>query len=74
MKLTQGALLASSLKRVSATYGDMQRWGISTAPQMRVAEWLALPANCDKWMLVKGKREPEGLVTWRIVRKPKGVD
>ena len=72
MKLTQGARLAAILKCQPATYGEMQAWHISTSPQKRIAEWLDLPANKD-WQLFKHKRL-DGLTTWRIVRKPKGVE
>ena len=72
MKLTQGARLAAILQRSPATYGEMQGWHISTSPQKRIAEWLDLPANKD-WMLFTHKRL-DGLVEWRIVRRPKGVE
>jgi len=79
MKLTQGEVLASSLKRWPATYGDMLKWSVSTCPHRRMLEWLDLPENRKTWALEKGWRPrtaesgPEFLVTWRIVRKPKGV-
>ena len=72
MTRTQGDQLAYFLKRWPVTYGDMQELQISTSPQKRVQEWLALRCNRG-WELRKGKSF-SGLTTWRIVRKPKGVD
>ena len=79
MKLTQGAQLASSLKRAPATYMTMLQWGISVCPWKRIEEWLSLRENSD-WQLLKlwtpnpGQSAPEFLIAWRIVRNPKGVD
>mgnify|MGYP001160518823 CR=1 FL=1 len=73
MKLTtQGDMLAHYLKSHPRTYGEMHDMHISTSPQKRIAEWLALRCNRG-WELRKGKTF-SGLVTWRIVRKPLGVD
>ena len=72
MKLTQGERLAYFLKSRPYTYGEMLDLHISTSPQKRVQEWLALRCNRG-WELRKGKSF-SGLTTWRIVRKPKGVD
>jgi len=80
MKFTQGGRLAYFLKSRAYTYGEMLDLHISTSPQKRCAEWLDLPENRKTWALEKGWRPrpaesgPEFLVTWRIVRKPKGVD
>jgi hypothetical protein len=79
MKLTQGARLAAGLKIGPATYMQMLSWGISVCPWKRIEEWLALRENRD-WKLDKmwtpntGQSGPEFLTTWRLVRKPKGVD
>ena len=68
MNRTQGARLASVLKRRAHTYLEMQELCISTSPQKRVAEWLY---HNEGWMLHKGKRD--GLVTWAIVRSERRV-
>ena len=61
MKQTQGRRIIAALKRRAMTYGEMQRLGISTSPQKRVAESLAE----DERIL---KSRVGGLIRWRVVR------
>lgn len=61
MKQTQGRRIIAALKRRAMTYGEMQRLGISTSPQKRVAECLAE----DERIL---KSRVCGLIRWRVVR------
>ena len=61
MKQTQGRRIIAALKRSALTYGEMQRLGISTSPQKRVAESLAE----DERIL---KSRVGGLIRWRVVR------
>ena len=58
---TQGRRIIAALKRRAMTYGEMQRLGISTSPQKRVAECLR-----DDEQLLKGNGT-DGLVRWRVV-------
>lgn len=64
---TQGACLVGALRRKPHTYGDMHALGLSTSPQKRVAEYLALH---PEFVLHKGKRTVgcRELVTWRVVK------
>ena len=57
---TQGRRLIEHLKRRPMTYGEMQRLGISTSPQKRVAESL----YSDE-IIVKTKGY-DGLVRWKV--------
>lgn len=56
----QGRRLIEHLKRRAMTYGEMQRLGISTSPQKRVAECLA-----ENEQIIK-TRGHDGLVRWRV--------
>ena len=60
-KQTQGRRLIEILKRKALTYGEMQRLGISTSPQKRVIESLAM----DEFV-VRVKLLSSGLMTWRV--------
>lgn len=59
--MTQGRRIIDHLKRSALTYGEMQRLGISTSPQKRVAESLA-----DDERIIKSR--VGGLIRWRVVR------
>lgn len=63
---TQGARIASHLRRGPHTYMEMLALGISTCPQKRVQEYLAIHPELE---LHKGERKANGgdvLVTWAI--------
>ncbi len=58
---TQGRLVIAELKRRPLTYRQMLNLGVGNSPWKRAAECLR-----DDEVIVKGKHEPSGCVTWTV--------